>query len=137
LLGYDRHQGVQRLTKDLNNLYRSEAAMHDLDFDPKGFEWRLQDSAEASVLAHERISESGERVLVVSNFTPVPHEHFRLGVPAQGKYSLLLNTDSTDYAGSGFEVKQTAEIESVESEGLDTSIELRLPPLSTIFYKLN
>ncbi|CAK3345428.1 1,4-alpha-glucan branching enzyme [Vibrio crassostreae] len=136
LLDYDRHQGVQRLTKDLNNLYRSEAAMHDLDFDPKGFEWRLQDSAEASILAHERISESGERVLVVSNFTPVPHKHFRLGVPAKGEYSLLLNTDSTDYAGSGFEVKQTAEIESVESEGLDTSIELRLPPLSTIFYKL-
>ncbi|PME32281.1 1,4-alpha-glucan branching enzyme [Vibrio sp. 10N.286.55.E10] len=136
LLDYDRHQGVQRLTKDLNNLYRSEAAMHDLDFDPKGFEWRLQDSAEASILAHERISESGERVLVVSNFTPVPHEHFRLGVPEKGEYSLLLNTDSTDYAGSGFEVKQTAEIESVESEGLDTSIELRLPPLSTIFYKL-
>ncbi|CAK1695248.1 1,4-alpha-glucan branching enzyme [Vibrio crassostreae] len=136
LLDYDRHQGVQRLTKNLNNLYRSEAAMHDLDFDPKGFEWRLQDSAEASILAHERISESGERVLVVSNFTPVPHEHFRLGVPAKGEYSLLLNTDSTDYAGSGFEVKQTAEIESVESEGLDTSIELRLPPLSTIFYKL-
>ena len=137
LLDYERHQGVQRLTKDLNNLYRSEAAMHDLDFDPKGFEWRLQDSAEASILAHERISESGERVLVVSNFTPVPHEHFRLGVPVQGEYSLLLNTDSSDYAGSGFEVKQTAEIESVESEGLDTSIELRLPPLSTVFYKLN
>lgn len=137
LLDYERHQGVQRLTKDLNNLYRSEAAMHDLDFDPKGFEWRLQDSAEASILAHERISESGERILVVSNFTPVPHEHFRLGVPVQGEYSLLLNTDSTDYAGSGFEVKQTAEIESVASEGLDISIELRLPPLSTIFYKLN
>ncbi|MEZ9353250.1 1,4-alpha-glucan branching protein GlgB [Vibrio splendidus] len=137
LLDYERHQGVQRLTKDLNNLYRSEAAMHDLDFDPRGFEWRLQDSAEASILAHERISESGERVLVVSNFTPVPHEHFRLGVPAQGQYSLLLNTDSADYAGSGFEVKPVAKVESVESEGLDTSIELRLPPLSTVFYKLN
>ncbi len=87
MLDYERHQGVQRLTEDLNDITtNSEAAMHDLDFDPKA-EWRLQDSAEASVLAHERISESGERVLVVSNFTPVPHEHFRLGVPAQGKYS--------------------------------------------------
>ncbi|MFM2643270.1 1,4-alpha-glucan branching protein GlgB [Vibrio chagasii] len=137
LLDYERHQGVQKLTKDLNHLYRNEAAMHDLDFDPRGFEWRLQDSAEASILAHERISESGERVLVVSNFTPVPHEHFRLGVPTQGQYKLLLNTDSVDYAGSGFEVKQVAEIEQVESEGLATSIELRLPPLSTVFYKLN
>ena len=137
LLDYERHQGVQKLTKDLNHLYRNEAAMHDLDFDPRGFEWRLQDSAEASILAHERISESGERVLVLSNFTPVPHEHFRLGVPAQGKYSLLLNTDDVKYNGSGFEVKEVAEIEAVQSEGLDTSIELRLPPLSTIFYKLN
>ena len=88
-------------------------------------------------MAHERISESGERVLVVSNFTPVPHEHFRLGVPAQGKYSLLLNTDDTKYNGSGYDVKEVVEIEAVQSEGLNTSIELRLPPLSTIFYKLN
>ncbi|MFM2581763.1 1,4-alpha-glucan branching protein GlgB [Vibrio fortis] len=137
LLDYERHQGVQKLTKDLNHLYRNEAAMHDLDFDPQGFEWRLQDSAEASILAHERISESGERVLVVSNFTPVPHEHFRLGVPAQGQYSLLLNTDDAKYNGSGFEVKEVAEIEAVQSEGLDTSIELKLPPLATVFYKLN
>jgi len=75
--------------------------------------------------------------LVVSNFTPVPHEHFRLGVPAQGQYSLLLNTDDAKYNGSGFEVKEVAEIETVQSEGLDTSIELRLPPLATVFYKLN
>jgi 1,4-alpha-glucan branching enzyme len=50
---------------------------------------------------------------------------------------LLLNTDSADYAGSGFEVKPVAKVEQVASEGLDTSIELRLPPLSTVFYKLN
>lgn len=137
LLDYERHQGIQKLTKDLNYLYRNEAAMHDLDFDPRGFEWRLQDSAEASILAHERISESGERVLVVSNFTPVPHEHFRLGASAQGKYSLLLNTDDVKYNGSGYGVKEVVEIEAVQSEGLGTSIELRLPPLSTIFYKLN
>ncbi|MFA0568070.1 1,4-alpha-glucan branching protein GlgB [Vibrio gallaecicus] len=137
LLDYERHQGLQQLTKGLNNLYRSERAMHELDSDPKGFEWRLQDSAEASVLAHERISESGERVLVVSNFTPVPHERFRLGVPSSGRYSLLLNTDSKEFDGSEYEVKETVEIEDIQSEGLAQSIELRLPPLSTVFYKLN
>ncbi|MBW3695430.1 1,4-alpha-glucan branching protein GlgB [Vibrio sp. T187] len=137
LLDYERHQGVQKLTKDLNLMYRNEAAMHDLDFEPKGFEWRLQDSAEASVLAHERISESGERILVVSNFTPVPHEAFRLGVPNSGTYQLLLNTDDEQYHGSHFPVEASIETESVESEGLPQSLLLKLPPLATVFYKLN
>lgn len=135
LLDYPRHQGVQTLTKDLNMLYREQAAMHDQDFDPKGFEWRLQDADEASILAHERISESGERVLVISNFTPVPHEAFRLGVPTDHRYELLLNTDDTKYNGSGFEVMQTAQPEAIESEGLAQSLSLRIPPLSTVFYK--
>ncbi|GAL35699.1 1,4-alpha-glucan (glycogen) branching enzyme GH-13-type [Vibrio maritimus] len=135
LLDFERHQGVKSLTKDLNLLYRSEKALFDQDSDPQGFEWRLQDAAEASILAHERISEDGERVLVVSNFTPVPHEAFRLGVPLAGRYELLLNTDDSLYAGSGFGVAQVAETESVESEAQPQSLSLRLPPLSTVFYK--
>jgi 1,4-alpha-glucan branching enzyme len=135
LLDFDRHQGVKALTKDLNLLYRREKALFDQDSEPQGFEWRLQDAAEASILAHERISEDGERVLVISNFTPVPHEAFRLGVPLAGRYELLLNTDDSLYAGSGFGVAQVAETESVESEAQPQSLSLRLPPLSTVFYK--
>ena len=104
LLDFERHQGVQALTRDLNKLYSSEKAMHELDCEPRGFEWRLQDAAEASILAHERLSDCGERILVVTNFTPVPHEEFRLGVPHKGTYQLLLNTDDNKYHGSGFEV---------------------------------
>lgn len=135
LLDFERHQGVKALTKDLNLLYRSEKALFDQDSDPKGFEWRLQDAAEASILAHERISEDGERVLVVSNFTPVPHEAFRLGVPLAGRYELLLSTDDALYAGSDFGVVQVAETEAVESESQPQSLSLKLPPLSTVFYK--
>jgi 1,4-alpha-glucan branching enzyme len=135
LLDFERHQGVKALTKDLNLLYRREKALFDQDSEPQGFEWRLQDAAEASILAHERISEDGERVLVISNFTPVPHEAFRLGVPLAGRYELLLNTDDSLYAGSGFGVAQVAETESVESEAQPQSLSLRLPPLSTVFYK--
>jgi 1,4-alpha-glucan branching enzyme len=135
LLDFERHLGVKALTKDLNLLYRREKALFDQDSDPQGFEWRLQDASEASILAHERISEGGERVLVVSNFTPVPHEAFRLGVPLAGRYELLLNTDDSLYAGSGFGVAQFAETESVESEAQPQSLSLRLPPLSTVFYK--
>ncbi|SON52286.1 1,4-alpha-glucan branching enzyme [Vibrio tapetis subsp. tapetis] len=136
LTDFDRHKGLQTLTRDLNMLYRNEAAMHDQDCAPAGFEWRLQDASEASVLAHERISEAGERVLVISNFTPVPHEAFRMGVPNAGRYELLLNTDAENYNGSGFEVISTAQTEAIESEGLAQSLALKIPPLATVFYKL-
>ncbi|RTZ17949.1 1,4-alpha-glucan branching protein GlgB [Vibrio aquaticus] len=136
LLEFERHQGVQALTRDLNKLYTSEKAMHELDCEPRGFEWRLQDAAEASILAHERLSDNGERILVVSNFTPVPHDEFRLGVPLEGSYELLLNTDDSKYHGSGYQVQVVVESQQVESEGLSQSLSLSLPPLATVFYKL-
>ncbi|MGR5541185.1 alpha amylase C-terminal domain-containing protein, partial [Vibrio campbellii] len=71
-----------------------------------------------------------------SNFTPVPHASFRLGMPVEGTYELVLNTDDTKYDGSGFDVITTASTEAVKSEGLAQSIEIALPPLSTLFYKL-
>jgi 1,4-alpha-glucan branching enzyme len=137
LLDFERHQGVKALTRDLNFLYREQPALHQLDCEPRGFEWRLQDADDASVLAHERIGEHGERILVITNFTPVPHEAFRIGVPNKGKYDLLLNTDDSRYNGSGFEVVQALNSDDVVSEGLDQSLALRIPPLATLFYKLS
>jgi 1,4-alpha-glucan branching enzyme len=135
LLQFERHQGVQNLTRDLNKMYQAEPALFEIDSEPRGFEWRLQDAADASILAHERISEKGERILIITNFTPVPHQAFRLGMPVKGKYQLLLNTDDTHYGGSGFEVKNSVVTENVESEGLDQSILVYVPPLATLFYK--
>ncbi|MDE1315932.1 1,4-alpha-glucan branching protein GlgB [Vibrio aestuarianus] len=137
LLQFERHQGVQNLTRDLNKVYQQQKALFELDSEPRGFEWRLQDAADASILAHERISEAGERVLIITNFTPVPHEEFQLGMPVDGEYQLLLNTDDEKYGGSGFDVLLSAKTASVESEGLPQSLLLRIPPLATIFYKLN
>jgi 1,4-alpha-glucan branching enzyme len=135
LLDYERHQGVQNLVRDLNHLYRDEAALHDQDCDPKGFEWRLSDADESSILAHERISDDGERILVLTNFTPVPHEAFRLGVPNKGQYELLLNTDAQKYNGSDYEVIGTLNTEDIESESLDQSVAVKVPPLATVYYK--
>ena len=137
LLQFERHQGVQNLTRDLNKVYQQQKALFELDSEPRGFEWRLQDAADASILAHERISETGERVLIITNFTPVPHEEFQLGMPIDGEYQLLLNTDDEKYGGSGFDVLSSAKTEELESEGLPQSLLLRVPPLATIFYKLN
>ena len=134
-LQYPRHSGMQSLVKDLNALYTSEPAMHEQDCDPAGFEWRVQDDAGNSILAHERIALNGDKVLVVSNFTPVPRQGYTLGVPVAGEYELLLNTDDNKYWGSGADVKELIETTPVESHGLEQSISLDLPPLSTVFMR--
>ncbi len=136
LLAFERHQGVKALMRDLNFMYRQQPALYDQDSDPAGFQWRLQDAADISVLAHERISHDGERILVISNFTPMPHERFRLGMPIAGEYQLLLNTDDKKYFGSGFSVYETLHTTPEPSEGLEQSLLLHLPPLATVFYKL-
>lgn len=136
LLKFERHQGVQSLVRDLNKLYSSQPALYELDCEPSGFEWRLQDAAQASILAHERLSSHGDRILVVTNFTPVPHDNFRLGVPSAGEYQLLLSTDDTCYVGSGYLVPHSILTEPVESEGHSQSLRMKIPPLASVFYKL-
>lgn len=137
LLGIERYKGIQTLIRDLNKLYRKEKALYELDCEPKGFEWRLQNANEMSILAHERLSLDGERILIITNFTPIPQERFRLGVPLAGKYELILNTDDAKYNGSNFSTLKTVQTQDESSEGLIQSLTLCLPPLSTVFYKLS
>ncbi len=132
-LEYPRHYGMKKLVSDLNHLYQDLPALHELDCSPEGFEWRVQDDAETSVLAHERFALNGDKVLVISNFTPVPREGYTLGVPAEGEYELLLNTDAEKYWGSGTPIQQTVKTQLIEKHGLAQSISLDLPPLSTVF----
>ncbi|MDX1302913.1 1,4-alpha-glucan branching protein GlgB [Photobacterium sp.] len=132
-LQYPRHSGMKALVSDLNKLYTSTPALHEQDCSPEGFEWRVQDDAETSVLAHERMALNGDKVLVISNFTPVPREGYTLGVPTEGEYALMLNTDDGKYWGSNAPVEQVVATEKVASHGLDHSIRLSLPPLSTMF----
>lgn len=132
-LQYPRHSGVQALVRDLNKLYTSTPALFEQDCSPQGFEWRVQDDADQSILAHERIALNGDKVLVVSNFTPVPRQGYTLGVPEAGEYTLVLNTDDEKYWGSQATVTQVAKTTNEASHGLANSIKLDLPPLSTVF----
>ncbi|KEY91001.1 1,4-alpha-glucan branching enzyme [Candidatus Photodesmus blepharus] len=135
LLKHQSHKGIQALIRDLNHLYRNERALHELDTEPRGFEWRLHDAAETSILSHERISSSGERILVITNFTLIAYEKFRIGVPFKGEYQLLLNTDDSKYNGSDYYVYTRTRTQSVISQGLEQSLMLRIAPLTTMFYK--
>jgi 1,4-alpha-glucan branching enzyme len=135
LLNDERHAGVQRLVRDLNQLYRSQPALHRLDCESLGFEWLVVDDAVNSVFAWLRHDEQGAMVLVVSNFTPVLRHDYRVGLPdAPTRWREVLNTDSVYYGGSnqgqGEALLQTR---TLSINGRAHSLSLTLPPLATIF----
>jgi len=135
LLMFPSHQGVQRLISDLNRLYRTEPALHELDCDPRGFEWVDANDADASVYSFLRKSRAGEHILIVLNATPVVREDYRIGVPFGGWWRELLNSDSEYYWGSGQGNAGGVMAEAVPSHGREFSLRLRLPPLGALFLK--
>jgi 1,4-alpha-glucan branching enzyme len=135
LLMFPSHQGVQRLISDLNRLYRTEPALHELDCDPRGFEWVDANDADSSVYSFLRKSRSGEHILIVLNATPVVREDYRIGVPFGGWWRELLNSDSEYYWGSGQGNAGGVMAEAVPSHGREFSLRLRLPPLGALFLK--
>ena len=130
------HIGVQQLVKDLNKIYRENAPLFELDSDPQGFDWLVVDDAQNSVFAFERQSRSGERVIVISNFTPVPRHDYRIGVNVAGKYHEILNTDSAFYEGSNVGNWGEVESEAIPSHNRENSISVTIPPLATVYLKL-
>jgi len=125
------HQGVQRLVRDLNILYRDTSALHELDSSADGFEWIDWDDRQSSVLSWLRKDSSGEFVVVVSNLTPIVRDSYPLGVPQDADYVELLNTDNECYGGSGL-MNDVIPATASEHHGRPFSISLRLPALATI-----
>jgi 1,4-alpha-glucan branching enzyme len=133
LLQYQRHAQIQKWVKDLNEFYRSQPALHQLDCDPAGFEWIDGSDADHSVISFIRRGSSGGPVLAVCNFTPETHFGYRLGVPQGGFWRELLNSDAADYGGSGQGNLGGLEAEPVSSHGRPYSLNLTLPPLAVLF----
>ena len=128
LLRHDEHRGMQNLVGALNRLLRAEPALHRVDFDPSGFQW-LGHDRENTILAFARNAPDARPVVAVANFTPVPRQAYRLGVPVEGRWEELLSTDSADFGGSGA-TNGTVETTPVEAHGHTNSIELTVPPLA-------
>jgi 1,4-alpha-glucan branching enzyme len=134
LLQNTGHAGMQRLVRDLNQLYKTSPALYSQDFSGEGFEWIDHNDARRSVLSFVRKGRHGERMLVVCNFAPVVHEGFRLGVPEAGCWQERLNTDSSYYGGSNVGTPLgAAHSQAVGSHGRAQSVVLNLPPLATVF----
>ncbi|HEX3604209.1 MAG TPA: 1,4-alpha-glucan branching protein GlgB [Steroidobacteraceae bacterium] len=126
------HAGIKRLIGDLNRVYRRESALHRVDFSPQGFEWVDVGNAEMSVIAFLRKSPEGAPLLVVCNFTPLPRENFLVGVPVRGLWREIINTDARDYGGAGWGNLGAVNSVPVGAHGRLESVNLTLPPLSTI-----
>ena len=137
LTQYDYHQGIQATIKELNRLYKSSKALHQLQFSSEGFEWLSYDDSENSILAYVRKGKTKkERVVVICNFTPTPHESYQIGVPEGKSLSLLFNSDEPHYGGSNFTLQKEYFIAKNYSHGKNQSVILRIPPLSTQVYQV-
>ncbi|MFH2201802.1 MAG: 1,4-alpha-glucan branching protein GlgB [Elusimicrobiota bacterium] len=136
LLEHPAHKGMQQLVTDLNRMYRNEAALHDLDSEPEGFEWIDANDSSNSALSFLRHSKGGRAtVLALFNFTPVPRVNYRVGVPRSGLWQEILNTDAREYGGSGMGNLGLVQASSEPYHGRANSLTLTLPPLSAVFLK--
>jgi 1,4-alpha-glucan branching enzyme len=133
VLDYPLHQGIRALVTDLNRLYREIPALHRLDFEWPGFEWVDCHDAAQSVLAFIRKS-GDDQVVVALNFTPIPRDVYRIGVPEPGRYEVLLNSDSSHYGGSNLG-NPDATSEDIPWMGHPHSLVLTLPPLGGLILK--
>ena len=136
VLQYPFHSGLQAWVKDLNRFYRQEPALFQKDFDRDGFEWVDYHDWENSIISFIRkAGPTGDMILVVGNFTPVPRQSYRVGVPRSGFWAEVLNSDSTIYGGSGQGNFGGVEAAPTAAQGRPCSLSLTLPPLSVVFFK--
>jgi 1,4-alpha-glucan branching enzyme len=136
LTQFPPHAGIQKWVSDLNRVYRKESALHQVDFHYTGFEWIDFHDKASSVITFIRKSNDGkEKVIIVCNFTPVPRQNYRIGVPDVGLYREILNSDSSYYEGSNIGNAGEIQAETIPCHNRTYSLNLTLPPLAAVFLK--
>jgi 1,4-alpha-glucan branching enzyme len=129
------HRGVQALVRDCNRGYRAQRALFERDCEAEGFRWIEVDDSLHSVFAWLRTGGDGASpVAVVTNFTPVPREAYRIGLPLPGRWREILNTDAVAYGGSGRGNAGAFVAESSPSHGFPCSAAITVPPLGTLWF---
>jgi 1,4-alpha-glucan branching enzyme len=137
LLTMPTHQKLQSWIRDLNKMYKEEPALYEVDFSEDGFRWIEANDADNSVFSFVRYAKDRrEFVIAVSNFTPVPRENYRVGVPEAGYYAEILNSDSDHYGGGNVGNEGGVHSDAVAWQNFDQSINITVPPLAIVFFKL-
>ena len=132
LVQYPEHSQIQNLVKDLNHSYREHAPLWERDTSPSGFKWLIEDDGSGNIIAFARFNDAGEELISVTNFSPVTQEQFNLPLPSAGNWYEILNTDATEYGGSGV-VNKMVLAEAIPFRNESHSAILRVPPLGTLW----
>jgi 1,4-alpha-glucan branching enzyme len=136
LLDHDFHRKLQAYVKALNKLYVEQPALHQVDFSWEGFQWiDFHDVDQGVVSFVRRAHDPADIILAAANFTPVPREGYRLGVPAPGFYREIFNSDSALYGGGNMGNEGGRSSEPTPWQGQQHSISLTVPPLAVVFFK--
>jgi len=137
LLQYPIHYKLQTMVKELNRLYRREPALFEVDDSYQGFEWIDLQDAESSIITFIRFARNREDFIVFAcNFTPVPREGYRVGVPKGGLYRELFNTDSELFGGANLGNAGAVMAEEIPFHGRPASLNVTIPPLAVVAFKL-
>jgi 1,4-alpha-glucan branching enzyme len=138
LIQHPLHGGLQRFVRDLNDVYTKEAALHEVDFEPAGFQWIDCNDYESSVISLVRRARDGRRfVVVVLNFTPVVRTDYRIGVPEPGYYKERLNSDAVWYGGGNVGNEGGLYADPIPAHGHSQSLRLTIPPLAGLIFTLS
>jgi 1,4-alpha-glucan branching enzyme len=138
LLEYPTHKGLQLWLKNLNHLYVNEPALHENEFSPDGFEWiDCSDSPQCILICMRKGVHPSENIIAALNFTPIPRPDYRIGVPFDGAWKEILNSDAEKFGGGGIGDFEPVQSHSIAWHGKPFSISLTLPPLAVIFLKFD
>ena len=136
VLEFDPHRKLQRLVQELNRLYRANPAMYQVDFHHSGFEWVDFHDVENSVIAFlRRAADPADFLLFCCNFTPVPRQGYEFGVPEEGFYEEILNTDSELFGGSNTGNGGLVSSRPKPCHERPHSIAVTLPPLGVVAFR--
>ena len=136
LLAYPMHLNYLRFVRDLNFVYHHHSALSQQDYEPEGFRWIDADNMDQSIYSFVRESEE-EVIVVVVNMTPVLYGNYRIGVPYQGQYVELINSEKDIYSGCNLCNYDPVNSQDVYSHGFDQSVSIRIAPFSVIYFVLN
>ena len=135
LLDYEKHYKMQQFVKALNNFYLNTPAFWENDSSWDGFSWISNDGRDQSVIAFRRMDKSGGEIIAVCNFVPVAREGYRIGVPKDTKYSVVLNTDDEAFGGTGAGKCKEYTAEPIRMHGYEYSVSLDIPADSVLYLR--
>lgn len=135
LLDYESHRMLQHFTRTLNHFYKDNPCLWENDFSWEGFSWIAHDDYTQSIISFRRIDNHGKELIALCNFNPVRREHYRIGAPVYGTYTEVFSTDAAEFGGGGI-TNGTFDTDAVPMHGFEQSMELTIPPLSVLYFKL-